>query len=262
MAQIELILKDNIAHLTLERPDKLNALSCQMLGKLEEFCQTIDEDRSIGVVILSGTGNAFCAGGDIDDWGQYKARDFAMRWLRDGNRAFNALARLRQPVIALLRGPVLGGGLELAACADIRIAEDGCRLALPETGIGMIPGWSGTQRLVRRFGASVIRRMVLFGESFDAEQARRLGLVDHVVAVGEGDELARNWAECSLRRGPLALDLCKMMINASEGEEREHGIDAMAGMAIAASEECAEGVAAFREKRRPVFRRSTSISDT
>lgn len=245
-----------IARLTLNRPDKMNALSAGMISELIAACKEIDADPSIGVVLLSGAGENFCAGGDIKDWGQYEAHDFAMRWLREGHEAFDTLARLRQPVIAVLHGSVLGGGLELAACADLRIARHDIRLALPETGIGVIPGWSGTQRLARRFGASTVRRMALFGEIVEAEQAQTLALVDHVTTADNAMALAEKWAERCLRRGPTALEVCKMLINAAENEERERPIEALAGMAVAATHECAEGVAAFRDKRRPDFKRS------
>ncbi|MCV6576640.1 MAG: enoyl-CoA hydratase/isomerase family protein [Cohaesibacter sp.] len=259
-SHIHLSIDAGIARLTLNRPDKMNALSFDMICDLSAACQQIERDPSIGVVLLSGAGEHFCAGGDIKDWGQYQARDFAMSWLRAGHEAFDALARLRQPVIALLHGSVFGGGLELAACADLRVARQDTRLALPETGIGVIPGWSGTQRLTRRFSPSSVRRMALFGETFEAEQAHKLGFVDHVASVGEVAKLADKWAERCLRRGPTALELCKMLINAAEHEERDRPVEAMAGMAIAATQEYSEGVAAFKDKRRPVFRRSDSAS--
>ena len=101
----------------------------------------------------SGEGKAFCAGGDIAAWGGLPALDMWRDWTRAGHRAFEALARLRVPLIAALTGHAFGGGLELAAAADIRVAESGVKLGLPESGLGMAPGWSGTQRLVRRFGA-------------------------------------------------------------------------------------------------------------
>ena len=104
--------------------------------------------------------------------------------MRFGHRVFERLATLRMPVIAAINGHALGGGLELAAAADIRIAEIQIKIGLPETGLGMVPGWSGTQRLVKRFGAQIVRRMVLGGEMFTAEEAKAVGLVDAVVGAG------------------------------------------------------------------------------
>ncbi len=112
------------------------------------------------------------------------ANEFGHAWVRFGHRVFERLATLRMPVIAALNGHALGGGLELAAAADIRIAESQIRIGLPETSLGMVPGWSGTQRLTKRFGAQIVRRMVLGGEMFSAEEARGYGLVDAVVETG------------------------------------------------------------------------------
>ncbi len=125
--------------------------------------------RKSRVAILSGEGKAFCAGGDIAAWGGLPPLEMWRDWTRAGHRAFEALARLRAPLIVALTGHAFGGGLELAAVGDIRIAERGVKLGLPETGLGMAPGWSGTQRLVRRFGASVVRRMALAGQMFEGE---------------------------------------------------------------------------------------------
>lgn len=154
-----------------------------------------------------------------------------------------------QPVIAVLNGHCLGGGLELAACADYRLAEAHVRIGLPETSLGIIPGWSGTQRAVRRFGARAVRRMALFGEVFDADEAQRLGLVDRVVATGEGMAAAEALAGQVVARAPRATEIAKMLVNAAEGEDRERVLEALAGGVAAASDDLREGLAAFREKR-------------
>ncbi len=252
MSRIALTLDGPVARLTLDRPDKLNALDAAMVDELAARCREVERSQA-RVVILSGRGKAFCAGGDITAWSGEGPEAFGRHWIRDGHAAFDALARLRQPVIAVLDGHALGGGLELAACADLRIAEAHIKIGQPETGLGIIPGWSGTQRAVRRFGAQVVRRMALFGEVFSAEEALALGLVDRVVATGEAPAAADEAAARLLARGPRATELTKMLINAAEGEERERVIEALAGTVAAASDELAEGLAAFREKRRPDF---------
>jgi enoyl-CoA hydratase/carnithine racemase len=156
-------------------------------------------------------------------------------------------------VIAVLNGHAFGGGLELAACADVRVVESHVRLGLPETGLGVIPGWSGTQRATRRFGSGVVRRMALFGEILTADEAFRQGIADYVTASGEGMEKAMDLARKVVARAPVATELCKMLINAAENEERERPIEAMAGLAAAQTADLREGVAAFREKRPPRF---------
>jgi enoyl-CoA hydratase len=248
--RIGLEIDDHLAVVTLDRAEKRNALNETMIDGLAAACRTIEHNAAVRVVILTGAGNkAFSAGGDIQAWSGKSYNDFGRFWLREGHDAFAAVARLRQPVIAVLNGDVFGGGLELAACADLRIAEQHVRIALPETGLGIIPGWSGTQRASRRFGAQLVRRMALFGEVFDADAALRLGIVDHNVESGTGMASARQIAMQVRGRAPLATELTKMLVNAAEGEESERVLEAMAGIAAARSEDLQEGLAAFREKR-------------
>jgi enoyl-CoA hydratase/carnithine racemase len=249
---IRLEIEGGIAKLVLDRPEKLNALTAEMCDQLSMRCREIERSTA-RVVILSGAGKAFCAGGDIEAWSRVTPEDFGTHWVRNGHIALDALARLTLPVIAVLDGHALGGGLELAACADLRVAETHIRIGQPETGLGIIPGWSGTQRAVRRFGAQVVRRMALFGEVFDAEEALRLGLVDRVVETGTGLDAATALAQAVSARAPEATKLTKMLINAAEGEDRERVLEALAGQIAAGSNELAEGLSAFRAKRRPDF---------
>ena len=257
--RLDLRIEADVAWLTIRRPDKLNALDAEMVEELSALCRQIE--RSDGrVVILTGEGDrSFCAGGDIAAWSHLSPEDFGRRWLRDGHAAFDALARLRQPVIAVLNGHCLGGGLELAACADYRLAEAHVRIGLPETSLGIIPGWSGTQRAVRRFGAGIVRRMALFGEVFSAEEAQRCGLVDQVVPTGGGIAAAQAFASRVIARAPRATELTKMLINAAESEERERVLEALAGSVAAASEDLREGLAAFHEKRSARFGETGSL---
>jgi len=241
-----------IARLVLNRPEKRNALDAAMIDALAARCREIERSGA-RVVVVSGAGTAFCAGGDIAAWSGESPDAFGRHWVRDGHAAFDALARLVQPVIAVLDGDALGGGLELAACADLRIAEAHIRIGQPETGIGIIPGWSGTQRTVRRFGSRSVRRMALFGEVFTADEAFALGLVDQVVEPGAGMAAAGVAASRVLARAPRATELAKLLINAAEGEERERPLEALAGSIAAGSDELAEGLAAFRDKRTPDF---------
>lgn len=247
--RIDLVIEGRIARLTLRRPEKLNAIDSEMIHALLQACRTI-EGSDARVAILSGEGaRSFCAGGDIEAWSSLDADVFSRRWLRDGHDAFDALARLTVPLIAVLNGHALGGGLELAACADLRIAEAHVKIGQPEAGLGIIPGWSGTQRASRRFGTQLVRRMALFGEVYSAKQAFALGLVDQVVATGEGGAAAEDAAARVLKRSPRATELTKMLINAAEGEESERVVEALAGAVAAKSDDLAEGIAAYRQKR-------------
>ena len=242
------------AILRINRPDKLNALDDRMVERLSALCGEIERMDGVHAVILTGTGTrSFCAGGDIEAWSRQSPAEFARFWVREGHEAFDRLARLRQPVIAVLNGHTLGGGLELAACADYRIAESHVKIGQPESSLGIIPGWSGTQRLVRRFGPGAVRRMALFGDIYAADEALRLGLVDQVADAGRGMEAAQALAERLSQRGPCATELTKILINIAEGEETSRAAEALAGAIAAGSDQLREGIAAFREKRKPRF---------
>jgi enoyl-CoA hydratase len=252
-SRVHLAIEGPIARIILRRPDKLNALDRAMVVALAQTAQAIDDTRDVRVAILSGEGKAFCAGGDISAWSDLPPLEMWRDWTRLGHRAFEALARLRVPLIAALTGHAFGGGLELAATADIRIAELGVKLGLPETGLGMAPGWSGTQRLVRRFGAQAVRRMALGGRMFETEEALLLGVIDEAVAVGEGLARADTLARVVAARGPVAVQIVKAMINAAEGEDRDAPLEGLAGAFTATTRDLGEGVAAFNEKRPPHF---------
>ena len=253
-ARIRIEIEDAIAVLTVARPEKLNAFDIDMLKALSAACDTIEAGSNVRVVILTGQGKAFSAGGDIKAWGAMSPNEFGHQWVRFGHRVFERLATLRMPVIAAMNGHALGGGLELAAAADIRIAEAQIKIGLPETGLGMVPGWSGTQRLVKRFGAQVVRRMVLGGEMFAAEEARELGLVDAVAETGTVLEAAKDYAGRIAKRGPAALEICKLMIASANVEDNGTAVEALGSILAAKTGDMKEGVAAFAGKRPAEFK--------
>ena len=243
-----------LATVTLARAEKLNALTGAMLAELVRVADEIERDEAVWAVLLTGEGaKAFCAGADIAEWGELAPLAFGRRWVGEGHRVFDRWARLRQPVIAVLNGVALGGGLELAATADLRVAEAHAKLGLPESRVGVIPGWSGTQRLVRRAGPQAVRRLVLTGEPMDAAEALRLGLVDEVRPTGQGLARAKELAGTIAERAPVAVQLAKLMVNAAEGEEASAAIEILAGALAAGTADAREGVAAFKAKRAPRF---------
>lgn len=249
--RLSLVRDGAIAIMTLQRPEKLNALDAAMVAALEYFANEIDADPDVRVCIITGSGEkSFCAGGDIEAWSKHGSHEFGMAWVKQGHRAFDALARMRQPLIAALNGHTLGGGLELATTADFRIAEDHIRIGLPETGIGIIPGWSGTQRAVRRFGAQVIRRMALVGEVFDATECLNLGLVDQVVPKGQSLQAAKDMAGRIIARGAFATSATKMLINAAEDENTEAALEAMGGIAAASHDQLKTKVTEFLGRKK------------
>ncbi|RWQ56887.1 enoyl-CoA hydratase/isomerase family protein [Mesorhizobium sp.] len=241
---------------TLRRPEKFNALDIPMLRGLEATLDAAEAADSVRVVLLCGEGKGFCAGGDVEAWSQMNAADFQVQWVRYGHRVFDRLARLRQPTIAVLSGHALGGGLELAVACDFRVAEAQVKLGFPETSIGVVPGWSGTQRAVRRFGAQTVRRMALGGELFVAAEALALGIVDRVVDTGNAFTEARAWAGKIAERGPLATEAAKLMIAVAEGEESAAATEALASGFIALTGDLKAGVDAFKAKQKPAFSRS------
>ncbi|NML75400.1 enoyl-CoA hydratase/isomerase family protein [Rhizobium sp. S-51] len=252
--RIRLAVEASIATITLSRADKLNALDLDMLAELSIVLDRVEADSAVRVVILTGEGKAFSAGGDIAAWGGMQAAEFGHQWVRYGHRIFDRLATLRMPVIAAMNGHALGGGLELAGAADIRIAERQAKIGLPETSLGMVPGWSGTQRLVRRFGAQIVRRMVLGGEMFVAEEARANGLVDLVVETGEVLKAARDYAARIAQRGPAAVEISKLMLSIASGEDNGAAVEALGSILVAKTGDLREGVSAFREKRTAEFK--------
>ncbi len=244
----------SLAIMTVSRPEKLNALDLDMLKALSEAADAVEANPDVHVAILTGEGKAFSAGGDIKAWGHMAPQEFGHAWVRYGHRVFERLATLRVPLIAALNGHALGGGLELAGLADIRIAEEQIKIGLPETGLGMIPGWSGTQRLVKRFGAQIVRRMALGGEIFTAEEARQSGMVDMVVATGTAVDAARDYARRVATRGPAALEITKLMVASANGEDNGTAVEALGSILVAKTGDLKEGVTAFREKRPAQFK--------
>ncbi|OQM77100.1 enoyl-CoA hydratase/isomerase family protein [Manganibacter manganicus] len=245
-----------IGTITLRRAGKFNALDIPMLRALENALREAEDADDVRVILLCGEGKGFCAGGDIEAWSGMSAADFQVKWVRYGHRVFDRLARLRQPTIAVLSGHALGGGLELAAACDLRIAETQVKLGFPETSLGVVPGWSGTQRAVRRFGAQAVRRMAIGGEVFTAAQALSLGIVDRVVDTGTARNEAKEWAGKIARRGPLATEATKLMIAIAEGEETASSTETLASGFIALTGDLKTGVDAFRRKNDPDFSRT------
>ncbi|MBO9446373.1 enoyl-CoA hydratase/isomerase family protein [Ruegeria sp. R14_0] len=240
------------AVLTLDNVSKLNALTTDMLDALEARLQEVERDTSIRALVLTGAGEkAFCCGADIGAWGGLSPAEFARHWVRDGHRIFDRLARIGKPTIAAINGHAFGGGLELASCCDLRLMTPRATLALPEAKVGIVPGWSGTQRLTRLISEAAVKEMALFGRRIGADRALALGYATEVT----DDVLARALEITADLSGlsPRATEISKNMIHAAVGEDTHAVVEALGSAAIAASADREEGVAAFMEKRNPTF---------
>ena len=252
--RIRIGVEGTVATITVARPEKLNAFDIDMLKELTAACDAVEANAAVRVAILTGEGKAFSAGGDIRAWAGMEANEFGHAWVRYGHRVFERLATLRMPLIAAVNGHALGGGLELAAAADIRIAESQVKIGLPEAGLGMVPGWSGTQRLVKRFGAQAVRRMLIGGEVLTAAEAQVAGIVDQVVETGTAVEAAKTYAGRIAARGPAASEVSKLMIAVANNEDNGAAVEALGSILVAKTGDLKEGVAAFTGKRPAEFK--------
>lgn len=252
MSAVHLLIADGIAEIRLDNPAKLNAFTVEMLEQLVGHLDRLERMADVRCFIVTAEGErAFCAGADINAWGDLTPAEFARHWVRDGHRIFDRLARLSKPVIAAMAGHAFGGGLELAAACDIRVMAPSAMIALPEAHVGIVPGWSGTQRLARLLPEPVLKEMALFGRRISAERAQAFGFIAEVSATPE--ETAREIARSVLGLSPRAVEVAKFMIHAGRGEDRDAMIEALGSAAIAASADRDEGVVAFRAKRKPAF---------
>ncbi|MGE8047094.1 enoyl-CoA hydratase/isomerase family protein [Pseudomonas monteilii] len=247
-------VRDNIAIVTLERPSKLNALTPEMIEQLGQAALDLDKRTDVRAVVLTASGErAFCVGADIRVWAGLEALDMWRRWVRDGHRAFDLWATLRQPVVAAINGHAFGGGLELLATADIRVSEATATFALPEAGIATCPGWSGSQRLVKLLGPGQVKLMALTGRRLDATAAQRAGLVQDICEPGKALEHALEVATEIARLAPVSVQLTKQLIDAGTGVNLGAVLEGMAGALAATTQDAKEGLASFSEKRPPDY---------
>ena len=243
-----------IATVILDRAEKLNSLTPEMIETLADIATRIDADAEIRCVILTAAGGkAFCVGADINAWAALEPLDMWRRWVKRGHQVFDQWARLRVPVIAAINGHALGGGLELAAVADIRIAVSSASFGLPEATIATCPGWSGTQRLTGLVGASRVKYLALTGMRIDAMEAWRLGLLHECLQDKDLLERARELAAAICKLAPVSVQLTKQIINAGQGEGMAAALEAMAGALAASTADAHEGITSFREKRQPRY---------
>jgi enoyl-CoA hydratase len=253
---IKIEVADGVAAVTVNRPDKLNALNARVIAELDACFAELADDGAVGAVVLTGAGEkAFVAGADI---GELKAMGPAEgeRLAARGQALMNRIETLGKPVIAAVNGFALGGGLELAMACTFRYAADTARLGLPETGLGLIPGYGGTQRLPRLIGRGRALELILTGDMIDAPTAQAWGLVNRVVPASDLQAEARNTAARIAARAPLALRASLQAVGGGLEVGQADGCRLEAALfgVCGASADAREGCAAFLEKRKPVFR--------
>ena len=246
--------RGRVAIVTVNRPDKLNALNIATRRDILAAFDQLDKDSEIRVVVITGAGEkAFIAGADINEFAGMTA--VMQRAVMKGRRAFDAVEDFPKPVIAMINGFCLGGGCELALACDIRVASTRARLGQPEIKLGIIPGGGGTQRLTRLIGEGKAMELILTGDFLTAEEALAYGLVNHVYAPEELEsktlELANRIAEMS----PVALAMAKAAVKNAARQNLREGLDSEVDLFALcfSSEDKEEGVKAFLEKRKPEF---------
>ena len=254
MLVVKLRRENRIGYVTIDRPGALNALNEDILIELQQIVSLLSEDKSVDVVIFTGAGEkAFVAGADIAEMRE-KSPQQSYIFSNRGQSVFQQIQDLPQPTIAAVHGFALGGGCELALSCDLRIVTDKAIFGQPEVGLGIIPGFGGTQRLPRLIGRAMAMELILTGRIIDAREALRLGLVNKIVSSENLMYEVENLAETILSKGRYAIRQAKAAINKGLEVDTSTGCEIERNLfALCFGEEQREGMQAFLEKRPPNF---------
>lgn len=253
-SSIELIREEKLTFIAINRDDKLNALSWEMMQDLKRYFDELDLDREVRAVILfSKSSRSFGVGADIKDWGVLEPIEMWRTWTRRGQRIMKLIEELIHPVIAVVNGYAFGGSLELALAADIRIGEAGSRYGFPEAQVGTIPGWFGTEKALQLIGPSKLKKLIFTGIPITAEKALEFGLIDELVPAGEGLDKARELAALIAKTSPVSVHLGKQIVNSLAADQPASAMESIAGGLAALSSDGREGRESFLEKRPPSF---------
>jgi len=253
-AELQCAVADGIATVTLNRPEKRNALNRAVLDGLTEAFDRLETDPAVRVIVVRGAGKAFCSGMDLRDLG--RDQEQASDPESPVTVVFQRIERSRHPTIAMVHGDAYAGGCELALHCDLRLAAEGARFAMPLAKIGLMVPFALGQKLVEVIGPSNTRQILFTGQPVDARRAYEMGMVHHVAPAATLEAVTDEWARAIAANAPLSLAGMKAVIHRSisQREKVEHDdLDTLARRARK-SEDAKEGVRAMLEKRRPVFR--------
>jgi enoyl-CoA hydratase len=240
-----------VAWLELNRPSKLNAMPRSFWGELTETLRAIEADDDIRVVVFHGAGRCFSVGGDIEDFGEIGGVADRRAYMREALGAYKVVEALPKPTIAAVHGHALGGGCELTLVCDIVVADETARFGTPEAAVGLVPGL-GVVRGLSQLNLHWMKYMVMTGLPLDANQALTAGLVNQVVPKGEHVKAAEALATTIATRSPLALAVGKEILNRDSWEGYQYAVEAIS--LLQSADDFKEGIAAFADRREPVFR--------
>ncbi|UCE75032.1 MAG: enoyl-CoA hydratase/isomerase family protein [Methanomassiliicoccales archaeon] len=238
----------------MDRPEALNALNSKVLSDLKDITRQVEQDREITAVIITGEGKAFVAGADIKEMLKKNPIE-ARKFTQLGQAVFRDIENMNKPVIAAVNGVALGGGCELALACDIILASNKARLGFPEVGLGIHPGFGGTQRLPRLIGKAKAKQMIFTADILSAQEAEQMGLVNKVIPPDKLLEEARKMAEKIAKQAPIAIRLAKSAVNKGCEMDLDTGLayEVESVSMTFATKDSKEGMKAFTERRKPKF---------
>ena len=251
MAFVEVTKKDNIAVITMNRPEALNALSKAVFADLEAALDDVENDDNVYVVVITGAGRAFIAGADIAEMAPMNVAE-GLAFSELGNRLLMRVDMMEKPTIAAVNGFALGGGCEMALACDIRIASEKAKFGQPEVGLGIIPGFGGTQRMARIIGTGAAMELIYTADTIDANRAKEIGMVNYVVPAEELMDKTMEMAKKICANAQKAIHVSKMAIRRGIDCDISTAVtyEALAFATCFGTEDQKEGMQAFLEKRK------------
>jgi enoyl-CoA hydratase/carnithine racemase len=256
MQHVKFDIQQKVARIVLARPEVLNAINVAMLEELWSLAPRLQDNDST-VVVITGEGRGFCSGADVREFGRWKDSPTSVfrRDVRRFHDFYDFLERLEKPVIAAINGVCVGGGLEIAISCDIRVAKAGAKFGYPEAKLGLIPNSGGCSRTMRLIGPGRAKELIMTGELIPADEAFRIGLVEHVYAEEVFEDAVSKLAARLSQQAPQALAMAKYVVDNAIETDRGTGryIERLAQSVLLRTSDHTEGAAAFREKRQPSF---------